>query len=136
MTDPDHDRIAAIGALIRQHRVGRGLSQTALARRLGVAMQRLNGWERGRNRAPAELLLAIAELLDIPYDALRRAATTAARPAPPDPIDRARSRIAATITGLDLADLLVVQATASALAIRALPRSADRGAVPDPQGKE
>lgn len=57
------------GALIRAWRARRRLSQLALALDAGVSARHLSFVETGRSRPSAEMLLALAERLDIPLRA-------------------------------------------------------------------
>jgi transcriptional regulator with XRE-family HTH domain len=54
-----------VGARIRMLRVDRGLSQTALAARIGVTYQQLQKYEQGDGRVGASRLARIASVLDI-----------------------------------------------------------------------
>jgi len=55
----------AIGARIRTRRRQLGLSQGALAERLGVSFQQVQKYERGANRVAASTLLAAAQALGV-----------------------------------------------------------------------
>jgi transcriptional regulator with XRE-family HTH domain len=55
----------AIGARIRTRRRQLGLSQSALADRLGVSFQQVQKYERGANRVAASTLLAAARALGV-----------------------------------------------------------------------
>jgi len=52
-----------IGARIRERRVANGLSQTDLAKRVGLTLQQIQKYETARSRIPVDRLLAIAEVL-------------------------------------------------------------------------
>jgi transcriptional regulator with XRE-family HTH domain len=54
-----------VGARIRMCRLDRGMSQTALAERIGVTFQQLQKFERGTNRVGAGRLSLIAAALDV-----------------------------------------------------------------------
>ena len=56
---------AMVGARIRMLRVNRGVSQTALAERIGVSFQQVQKYERGANRVGASRLSQIASVLDV-----------------------------------------------------------------------
>ena len=56
---------AMVGARIRMLRVNRGVSQTALAERIGVTFQQVQKYERGANRVGASRLAQIASVLDV-----------------------------------------------------------------------
>jgi transcriptional regulator with XRE-family HTH domain len=47
------------------HRLARGLSQSALARAVGVTFQQVQKYERGTNRVSASKLAEIANTLDV-----------------------------------------------------------------------
>ena len=47
------------------HRLARGLSQSALARAVGVTFQQVQKYERGTNRVSASKLADIAKTLDV-----------------------------------------------------------------------
>lgn len=55
-----HPIDAHIGAMIRAERQARGMSQNALAKKLGVAFQQVQKYENGSNRVSASMLYAIA----------------------------------------------------------------------------
>jgi transcriptional regulator with XRE-family HTH domain len=76
-------------ALIRDRRIGAGLTQRDLAARLGVSQALLSQWEAGLNNPRASKLPAIAEALRIPIATLR-AATAERRPAPQQTASDAR----------------------------------------------
>jgi len=56
---------AMVGAKIRMFRINRGMSQTALAERIGVTFQQVQKYERGANRVGASRLAQIASVLDV-----------------------------------------------------------------------
>jgi transcriptional regulator with XRE-family HTH domain len=55
-----------IGKRIREHRIGRGLSQQQLAAALGISYQQVHKYETGVNRVSVGRLSTIAEALKIP----------------------------------------------------------------------
>ena len=59
-----------IGAAIAAARRKSGLTQDALAEKIGVSPQAVSKWENGRNLPELENLLQIAEITDAPYSAL------------------------------------------------------------------
>ena len=59
-----------VGESIRAHRLIVGMSQSDLARKLGVSFQQVQKYEKGMNRVGAGLLPQIAETFDIPIAAL------------------------------------------------------------------
>ena len=56
---------AMVGAKVRVFRINRGISQTALAEKLGVTFQQVQKYEKGANRIGASRLSQIATALDI-----------------------------------------------------------------------
>jgi transcriptional regulator with XRE-family HTH domain len=56
---------AMVGAKIRMFRINRGMSQTALAERIGVSFQQVQKYEKGANRVGASRLSQIASVLGI-----------------------------------------------------------------------
>ena len=56
---------AMVGARIRMFRINRGISQTALAERIGVTFQQVQKYEKGANRVGASRLSQIASVLGI-----------------------------------------------------------------------
>jgi transcriptional regulator with XRE-family HTH domain len=56
---------AMVGARIRMFRINRGMSQTALAERIGVTFQQVQNYEKGANRVGASRLSQIASVLGI-----------------------------------------------------------------------
>ncbi len=59
-----------VGESIRAHRLIVGMSQSELARKLGVSFQQVQKYEKGMNRVGAGLLPQIADTFDIPIGAL------------------------------------------------------------------
>jgi transcriptional regulator with XRE-family HTH domain len=57
---------AHVGLKIRERRKELGLSQSALAEKVGVAFQQVQKYERGVNRVVASRLEAIAKALGVP----------------------------------------------------------------------
>jgi transcriptional regulator with XRE-family HTH domain len=74
-----------IGQRIAKLRQGRGWSRGKLARELGVSRQALTNWERGENRPPYELFVALRDLFEVSIDELMTGKS---------PIDSVRERIA------------------------------------------
>ena len=56
---------AMVGARIRVLRVNRGMSQTALAARIGVTFQQVQQYEQGAGRVGASRLARIASVLEV-----------------------------------------------------------------------
>jgi transcriptional regulator with XRE-family HTH domain len=68
LTEPatDNEPIdEAVGAALRQLRIGRKVSMAALARHLGVSYQQIQKYERGDNRMVASTLFRIAGFFGI-----------------------------------------------------------------------
>lgn len=61
---------AEVGHRIRIHRNARGMSQSALAAKLGLTFQQVQKYEKGVNRVGAGRLTRIAGILAIPVTAL------------------------------------------------------------------
>lgn len=57
---------AVVGRNIRAHRLARHMSQSALARQLGLSFQQLQKYESGANRVGAARLVRIATALGVP----------------------------------------------------------------------
>ena len=55
-----------VGSRMREMRLLRGLSQTALGRELGVTFQQIQKYERGANRLSASMLWHAADALNVP----------------------------------------------------------------------
>ena len=60
----------AVGHNLRLWRVARGLSQSQLAKRLGVTFQQVQKYETGGNRVSTGRLVKAAGILDVPVAAL------------------------------------------------------------------
>ncbi|MDH4438970.1 MAG: helix-turn-helix transcriptional regulator [Rhizobium sp.] len=59
-----------VGSQIRLHRKMIGMSQTALAERLGITFQQVQKYEKGTNRVGASRIQGIASILGIKVTAL------------------------------------------------------------------
>lgn len=104
---------AAVGRRISERRSAMGLSQTALAQRIGISAQQVQKYEAGSNRISASRLNAIALALGVSPGALFPARETDAGP-------QAASG--------DLLALRLMTATAEGRAVAAaFPLIADRG---------
>ena len=55
---------------LRKCRLAREITQTTLARRVGVTYQQIQKYETGRDRLSIEWLMLIAEVLDVPVERL------------------------------------------------------------------
>ncbi len=70
-TESEHELDMAAGELLRRYRVVRGLSQTALGKKVGISFQQIQKYEKGMNRMSVSRLFAIASALEItPQDLL------------------------------------------------------------------
>lgn len=58
--------VSPFGVRLRGWRIGRGLSQLALADRAGTTARHLSFLETGRSRPSAEMVLRLSEALDVP----------------------------------------------------------------------
>jgi len=58
-----------VGRRVQEKRLGLGLTQTALAKAVGVSFQQVQKYEKGANRVSASKLFEIAEFMkvDIPF---------------------------------------------------------------------
>jgi transcriptional regulator with XRE-family HTH domain len=59
-----------VGSQIRLHRKMIGMSQTALAKRLGITFQQVQKYEKGTNRVGASRIQGIASILGIKVNVL------------------------------------------------------------------
>ena len=57
-----------VGSMLRTRRQELGLSQTAVAERLGVTFQQVQKYERGMNRISASRLHDLCEILGVPVE--------------------------------------------------------------------
>lgn len=64
-TESEHVLDMAAGELLRRYRVVRGLSQTALGKKVGISFQQIQKYEKGMNRMSVSRLFAIAAALEI-----------------------------------------------------------------------
>ena len=65
LSDAEVDRFyATVGSRVRRARAGRGMSQSALARKIGFARSSVANLEAGRQRIALHLLVQIAWALD------------------------------------------------------------------------
>ncbi|HEY1545994.1 MAG TPA: helix-turn-helix transcriptional regulator [Xanthobacteraceae bacterium] len=80
---------AVVGRRIRTRRLLLGITQTDLARQLGVSFQQVQKYENGTNRVGAGRLVEIAHVLGVPLPALLRNLTPGPRKATQadDPFD-------------------------------------------------
>ncbi|MBP5856647.1 helix-turn-helix transcriptional regulator [Marivibrio halodurans] len=65
-----HPTDIAVGRRVRELRVRAGLSQQALAERIGLSFQQVQKYEKGTNRMGASRLIQIAGVLNMPVEAL------------------------------------------------------------------
>ena len=64
--DGPHPIDVLVGRRAREFRTLEGLSQTAVAEKLGLTFQQLQKYEKGRNRISASRLYELAQLFDVP----------------------------------------------------------------------
>ena len=64
--DGPHPVDVLVGRRARERRTLEGMSQTAVAERLGLTFQQLQKYERGYNRISASRLYELAQLFDVP----------------------------------------------------------------------
>jgi transcriptional regulator with XRE-family HTH domain len=67
---------ALVGRNIRVHRIDRGLTQTDLAKGIGVTFQQVQKYEQGTNRVGGGRLYKIADVLGLPISAFFEGADT------------------------------------------------------------
>jgi transcriptional regulator with XRE-family HTH domain len=60
-----HDIDAVVGARVKAARLSKGVSQAALAQRVGLTFQQIQKYERGDNRISASKLVQIAGALSV-----------------------------------------------------------------------
>jgi transcriptional regulator with XRE-family HTH domain len=65
VADGPHPIDVHVGARIRLRRITRGLTQSDLARRVGISFQSVQKYERGENRVSASRLHEFAEALGV-----------------------------------------------------------------------
>ena len=65
-TEGPHPVDAHVGGKLREMRLLRGLSQSALGAQLGVTFQQIQKYERGANRLSASMLWRAADVLNVP----------------------------------------------------------------------
>jgi transcriptional regulator with XRE-family HTH domain len=64
-----------VGHNIRIHRIDQGLTQTDLAKRIGVTFQQVQKYEQGMNRVGGGRLYKVAEVLRLPISTFFEGAT-------------------------------------------------------------
>jgi transcriptional regulator with XRE-family HTH domain len=67
---------AIVGRRMRTRRLLLGMTQTQLARQLGVSFQQVQKYENGTNRVGAGRLVQITQVLGLPLDALLQGLNT------------------------------------------------------------
>jgi transcriptional regulator with XRE-family HTH domain len=95
-----------VGRNIRIHRLAKGLSQTALADKLGLTFQQVQKYEKGTNRVGSGRLFRIAAILDVDvitlFDGIKEQAASKGRPSPMDLIsDRQSFRLVQAFSRID-----------------------------------
>jgi transcriptional regulator with XRE-family HTH domain len=61
----------ALGAKLKEARTSRGFDPRSVAGQLGVTRTNVYNWEAGRSRLPFDIVVALADIYDIPLDSLR-----------------------------------------------------------------
>jgi transcriptional regulator with XRE-family HTH domain len=84
----DPEFFVALGARIAALRKEAGMTQVQLAELLQCSQQHLVGYEKGRYRIPANLLLVLAEEFEISLDDLCGAHRKSGKPGPASRIER------------------------------------------------
>ena len=64
--DPIH---VHVGLRLREMRIARGLTQAQLGMAVGVTMQQIQKYEKGRNRVSATMIYGLARRLAVPISA-------------------------------------------------------------------
>ena len=82
------DRV--IGMNMRRLRVARGLTQSDVAKALGLTFQQVQKYERADNRLTVAMMLKIADFLHVPVTEI---VTGAYMPAPQEGIEHARETL-------------------------------------------
>ena len=59
-----------LGEILKELRKDRGLSQTELAKAVGVSQKAIDYWERAINEPKASYIIALADFFDISSDEL------------------------------------------------------------------
>ena len=103
---PDQIDIA-IGLQVRVQRRMIGMSQTALADRLGITFQQVQKYENGSNRMSVGRLQAIATALNVDPAEFFVAVPTTASAFPATPLRDLLAEMLAVDSGIDLADAFV-----------------------------
>jgi transcriptional regulator with XRE-family HTH domain len=78
-----HPNDVLVGANLRLHRNVAKMSQTDMAKALGVTFQQVQKYEKGTNRLSAGKLLTVAGLLKVPVTAFYEGAKGMAKDSPP-----------------------------------------------------
>ena len=109
-----------LGETISRLRAENGLSQEALAQRLGVSRQSVSKWETGASVPDLEKLMGLSELFGVSLDQLVQGREAAGGPAPttepvpaaatlPDRNGRKLAGLVLLCTGIVLAVLVLLQ---------------------------
>ena len=62
------DRKALVAEMLRELRKAKGIQQKEVAEILGISPQTYNGYEKGRNEPPAEILVRLSYLYNVSVD--------------------------------------------------------------------
>lgn len=101
-----HKTDVHIGRKIRERRVARGLSQAALADRLGITFQQIQKYESGANRVGGSRLWELSKALGVPvgyfFEGLEEGR---AAPAGEPPLSRQSLELARAINAIPEGDI-------------------------------
>lgn len=64
------DTDTRFGAMLREYRCRKNMSQTVLARKIGVSLNTIYSWENGKSRPGIGALVRLADYLDMPLPQL------------------------------------------------------------------
>ncbi|WP_439813900.1 helix-turn-helix domain-containing protein [Zavarzinia sp. CC-PAN008] len=116
-----------VGQRLRERRLGLGMSQSALAEKIGLTFQQVQKYERGANRLSASVLYEVASVLDVPisffFDGLGDG--------PVKPVEDARAERSVLVLARAIRDLPQDQRTSLTALVSALGRSAGRKPLED-----
>lgn len=91
---------AHVGRKIREARVLRGMSQSDVARGLGMSFQQVQKYETGANRISASRLYELSTLLDVPIQNFFEGVTEDTSE-PPNPLDARTARAARDLSRIE-----------------------------------
>nr|WP_281413102.1 helix-turn-helix transcriptional regulator [Marivibrio halodurans] len=89
-----HPVDVAVGNRVRELRIRANMTQQVLAEKAGVSFQQIQKYEKGSNRMGASRLVGIAEILNVPVNALFQDIDLAGAAATSPPLDRDAAKVA------------------------------------------